>query len=66
MDRGKEARIEQAVEQAEHAGSTEERKKLAEQASLIHEKMTGRPMKIDAQGNIERSAPEARDCPALH
>ncbi|OAD04661.1 hypothetical protein MUCCIDRAFT_108490 [Mucor lusitanicus CBS 277.49] len=41
------AKLEELVEKTHQASSDEERKQVAEQASKIHEKVTGHAMSID-------------------
>lgn len=60
------AKLEELVEKTHQASSDEERKEVAQQASKIHEKVTGHAMSIDEHGNIETNTDEAKKCPKLH
>ncbi|KAI8143480.1 hypothetical protein BJV82DRAFT_610614 [Fennellomyces sp. T-0311] len=58
--------LEQTVDRLEHIPASPEKHKLAEQASTLHEKMTGHPMEFDKDDNLITTGPEADQCPALH
>ncbi|KAI7888345.1 uncharacterized protein EV154DRAFT_518006 [Mucor mucedo] len=60
------SQIHNILEKNHEAHSDAERKKLAEEASKLHEKATGHSLKIDEHGNVVTECEEAKGCPALH